>query len=1083
MKYSRIKKLIFAFNSKQKAIIAFYLLICALSLTTANIKAQNTLDPLISINAKGWSIVQIFNNIEEQTDFHFAYADIIINDENRYSLQTTNKSLTTVLKQLSGIAGFEYKIENKKVTIKKIEPITVTGKVIDAKTKEPLIGVAVQQEGTSKGAVTDIDGKYSIHVYPNSSLSASYISYDSQTIPLKGQTNLDIILESTFTDLSEVVVVGYATQKKKDVTGAVTAVTSESFNEGIMSNTEQLFQGKISGVRVVNSSGEPGAGVDVIIRGAGSIRSGNGPLYVIDGMPLSNDDVSPAGADAGIGSSRSKNPLNFLNPSDIESISVLKDASAAAIYGARGSNGVIIVTTKKGSQGKAHITLDSYIGYSSIGNKLDLLNGKQYAEINPDYTYDASVSTDWQDEVMRTGVTSSNNISFTNSTTNGNYYASISHLDQEGIIQESHFERFSGRFNISQSYFNNNALNIRANLTASHTKDNGIPSSENASATGELITHMLKANPTRPVYTEDGELFDFDTEGSYNPLYMLSFFDDVTRTLRVLGNFEASLKLYKGLEYKFNYGIDRSSSERNTTYYSNSTEIESDGAYYQQNYDMYNYLIEHYLTYNVKLNQHKLTALGGFSYQRFKREGTTFSYTGVDADNSVTPENNPSGGTTYEEADGFAEVNELQSYFGRINYSFKDKYLATASIRADGSTRFGSNNKYGYFPSFALGWNISQESFMNSVDAINNLKIRASWGQTGNQEVPNKVTRSTYSESASSGYYLNGTDQTIVNGISFTRTANEDLQWEVITQLNFGIDYSLLNNRIYGNIDYFNKVTTKAILLMPAISPNISDVWTNIDGKIVNKGLEFTIGANIIKKQNFSWDLDFNCATLNNEVKDLPLSEILTGEVTGSGLSDETVNIYKNGYSAGSFYLYNHQGFDEDGNSVLSDEKQIIESALPKFTYGLTSSMNYKNLSLSFSLTGQSGAYLFNNTRLATDVMANLSASKNISMATYKSGQSVDDAIAVSDYYLESSDYLRLSNLRIGYTIKPDKINWLSELNIYATGQNLLTFTDYSGFDPAINTTKNVDNNTSMGIDYASYPTSRTYLFGITIKY
>ncbi|GAF05501.1 outer membrane cobalamin receptor protein [Saccharicrinis fermentans DSM 9555 = JCM 21142] len=954
--------------------------------------------------------------------------------------------------------------------------------MVDADTREPLVGVAVMLSGTTTGTITDMNGEYFLDVYPTSTITTSYISYDEQVVKLEGRTKLDIALEPTVNGLSEVVVVGYASQNRKDVTGAVDVINADSFNEGVMSNAEQLFQGKISGVRVLNSSGEPGAGVDVMIRGAGSIRSGNTPLFVIDGMPLTNENVSPGGIDEGIGSSRSKNPLNFLNPSDIESVSVLKDASAAAIYGARGSNGVVLITTKKGDKGKSRFTLDSYRGVSNVAKKLDLLTGSEYATVNPDQMYAQDVSTDWQEALFRSAITTSNNLSFSNNTETNHYYMSISHLHQEGIIEENSFERLSGRFNVKQSFFDDDRLTISSNITASNTKDVGVPTSDNTSATGELITHMLKANPTRPVYDENGDLFDFDTEGSYNPLYMLDFYDDQTQTLRVLGNFELSLKLFKGLVYRLTYGVDKSNSERNTTYYPNTSEIESDGAYYQQNYDMYNYLIEHYMTYNLVKGAHKLRGLGGFSYQRFKRTGTTFGFIGFE-DNGVNPAHNPSGGRTQLEGDGFAEINELQSYFGRINYSFKDKYLLTASLRADGSTRFGKNNKYGYFPSFALGWNLSQEKFMRSIEAINNMKIRASWGQTGNQEVPNKVTKETYSEQASTGYYMYGQDQAIVNGITFTRTANDDLKWEVVSQLNVGLDYSLFNNKLYGSVDYYNKTTTDAILLIPSTQPNISDVWTNIDGEIVNRGIEFSLGSRLVRKKDFSWTIDLNGATLKNEVKNLPLSEILTGRVSGSGVTGETVNIYKNGYSAGSFYLRHHEGFDDNGISIVSDEKQITESALPTFTYGVSNVLNYKNVDLSFSLVGQSGAYLFNNTKLATSVMSNLLASKNVTKDVLNSGQSANDAIVVSDYYLEKSDYLKLSNLQLGYSFNTEKINWLSEARVYATGQNLWTWTDYSGFDPSVNTTKNVGGNSSLGMDYASYPSAKTILFGITIKY
>ncbi|MFT3739439.1 MAG: SusC/RagA family TonB-linked outer membrane protein [Breznakibacter sp.] len=1034
---------------------------------------------------KSGTLVALIGQIESQSDYRFSYGEEIANDAKEYALSNVNTEIFSILDEMATQANLSYTVTQKVVMLKKTSATLQTQRLVKGTVTDelnnPFPGVSIAEAGTLNAVVSAFDGSFSIILSGVSNqLVFNFIGYETQS--LQATDGMSVKMQPAVTGLDEVVVVGYGTQNKSDLTGAVQKVGENNFRNGINTSAESLLQGKVAGVRIVNSSGEPGAGVDVMIRGAGSIRSGNTPLFVVDGVPLSNEDVSPSGPSVGIGSSRAKNPLNFLNPNDIESISVLKDASATAIYGARGSNGVVIVTTKKGKAQKPSFTADSYVGVSRVAKKIDLLTGPEYATVNPDQTYDSHVSTDWQDEVMRTAVTTSNNLSFANGAGNRNYFVSLGHLSQEGIVRESKFERLSGRINVNEAFLDDERLKLKVNLTGSQTTDNGIPSSENAGATGELITHMLKANPTRPVYGEDGELFDFDTEGSYNPLYLLHIFDDETRTLRVLGNVETKFRIVKGLEYQFNLGLDRSFSERNTTYYPNTTEIESIGAYYQQNYENYNYLLEHYLTYSFTKLSHRFDLLGGYSYQKFYRSGTTFGENGIDG--TIDPANNPSGAsnTTPVETTGFAEENELQSYFGRINYAFANKYLLTASLRNDGSTRFGENNKHGYFPAFALGWNIHEEAFAEHMGFLSELKLRASWGQTGNQEVPNKVTKATYSISSSNGYYLNGEGSAITEGVTYTRTANPNLKWEVVTQFNLGIDFGMAKNKLYGSVDYFNKTTTDAILLVPAVQPNFSEVWINMDGEIVNQGVELTVGSAIVNTPNFKWSVDVNGATLHNEVKNLPVTEILSGGVSGSGVSGETVNIYRNGYAAGSFYLNHHLGFDENGISQYADEKVIIEGALPKFTYGLNSQMSFKNIDLSFSFVGQSGAYLFNNTKLATNTMSNLLSSKNITNEVLHSGQSKNDALVVSDYYLESSDYLRLNNLRIAYNFKSQRYPWLSQLTVYGVGQNLFTITDYSGYDPSVNTTKNVGGNSSLGMDYASYPGSRSFLFGITLK-
>ncbi|MEO6176719.1 MAG: TonB-dependent receptor [Flavobacterium circumlabens] len=1046
------------------------------------------------------TLVSIFSKLSQQTDYKFSYGQAIISDNTVYTVNYTNESVAVILSDLSKKANFNYNINGKLVLIQKTAPVKISeaaekirvkGKIVD-ENGVPMPGVTVLETATKNATVTNFDGEFELSVTEGKTIEVSYLGYQTKTVGVQNNF-MTIKLEPNTSELSEVVVVGYGKQSKKDVTGAVTQLNAANFKQGVNVSVDNLIQGKVAGVRVVSTSGEPGAGVNVTIRGVGSIRSGSTPLFVVDGMPLANDDVSPSGSNVGFGASAAKNPLNFLNTSDIESITVLKDASAAAIYGARGSNGVVLVTTKKGSKGEGTLTFDSYMGVSSVAHKLDVLDANQYRSAIKDKAFDHGGNTDWQDVIFRSAVTKNNSLSFAKQTESGNYYASVAQMDQEGIIHNSNFKRLSGRINAAESFLDNKRLNVKLNLTASQTTDDGVPTSDDGGSNGQLIVHTLMANPTRSVFDANGKYTNFNMNAHYNPAYLLSIYEDQTRTLRVLGNLETSFRIINGLEYKLNIGIDRSTSERNTTIYPNLTDLNPKGKYVQNNLDSKNSLIEHYLTYNKALDKHKFEVLGGFSYQKFERSGTSFSIDGISAQGAgVKPSINPGFAGTQSGTTGYAQENELQSYFGRLNYSFDNKYLLTASMRADGSTRFGDNNKYGYFPSFALGWNISNENFLKDSQTINNLKLRASWGQTGNQEVPNKQTKASYSLAGPDGYYLYD-DLNLVNGVSVSRTANPDLKWEVVTQYNLGLDFNLWNDKFYGTVDYFNKTTTDAILYIPSTPLSQTKfIWTNIDGKIVNRGIEIMLGSKIIDRKDFSWNVDVNGSTLNNKIENLPLSEILTGAISGPGQSGVNANIYKSGYAAGSFYLLEHTGFDQNGANVFKDQngdgkidnsdRIIIEGALPTFYYGFNSDMRYKNFSFSFSIIGQTGGYLLNNTGLNALNINNLASDRNVATGYYESGANPTNSPILSTLFLEKSDFIRLNAARIGYNFDLKGLNWMNGLTLYITGNNLITITNYTGFDPLVNTPKATDGNQSIGIDYAAYPTSRTFSFGATLK-
>jgi len=693
---------------------------------------------------------------------------------------------------------------------------------------------------------------------------------------------------------------------------------------------------------------------------------------------------------------------------------------------------------------------------------------------------------------MRNGFVQNHNLSFSKTTATGGYLASLSHLDQTGIIKNSGFKRTTARLNAEESFFDEKRLTVKMNLTASNIDETGIPNGSSAGSDGQVLMYALMANPTWNVFDSTGAYTNFKKVQIFNPLYVLSVYDDRTNTFRVLGNMEANLRLLPGLNYRFNVGIDKSTSERNTTMYPNITDRTPKGIYNQNNLKSLNTLVEHYLTYNLAIQKHQVEVLGGFSYQKFNFAGTAYNVQNLAAlGTGVPPMYNPGYSGTPGAPSGYAQENELQSYFGRVNYNYDNRFLFTASIRADGSTRFGENNKYGYFPSFAAGWNLSREKFLENASVINNLKLRASWGQTGNQEVPNKITQASYSLSAGSGYYLDGTN--LVNGVTVNRTANPDLKWELVEQYNIGTDFELFKSKLYGSIEYYNKTTKDPILYIPSepLSPT-SMVWKNVGAEIINKGIEFTLGSQIINTKDLGWTVDVNGATLKNTIKDLPVSQLFSGNISGPGLSGVNANIYKNGYAAGSFFLIKHLGYDKNGKDIFEDKKQdgiinaddrqIFPGAIPKFNYGLNSQLRYKTLDLGFSFIGQTGGYLFNNTALDLSIN-NLTTDRNTLKKYVDNHADLGNQVVVSSLFLEKSDFLRLSNLRLGNTFKFKQIPWMQSLNIYVSAQNVFTITKYSGYDPLVNTTKNVDGNQSLGVDYSTYPAIKTFLLGATIKF
>jgi iron complex outermembrane receptor protein len=909
----------------------------------------------------------------------------------------------------------------------------------------------------------------------------------TQEISFEGQTTIDVVLKADVIGLDEVVAVGYGSLKKSDVTGSVKSISAKDFNSGVVSTPEQLLTGKVAGVNIVTASGEPGGSVDINIRGVNSIGSGSSPLFVVDGVPIDAVDVSGTSV-GGLGGSRAKNPLNFINPQDIESMTILKDASATAIYGTKAANGVILIETKKGKSGEGRVSFDSYVGISNVANRIDLLSADEYKKEtarlgnligrDPDsYIDDPNADTDWQDEIYRTAISQNHNISFSGGKGKSNYSASIGYLDQQGVIKSTFHNKLTGRFNVGTTALNDR-LSLQLNMTAARMNDEGQATAGSSTASGNLITSILRANPTSKPYLADGTLAPM-AGTTTNPLAYLDLFRDVAQSKNLLSNFTAELTVLDGLTYKMNLGYQNSNVNRAARLIPNvdvGGEI-SVGNIALHRVDVETKLVENFLTYKKSFNNYKLTTLLGHSYQNTVNQGSFAKKSGLSTD-EIDPIYNIGVGVNFDNLYSWYSERELQSFFGRLNFDIKDKYLFTASLRADGSSVFGENNRYGYFPSGAFAWRLSEENFIKNLNVFDNLKVRLGWGQTGNQAVPEKVTKGSYTSNLSTGYAFEGS--TVVNGIVPARTPNPDLKWEVTTQSNIGLDFAILNSRVIGTVDYFKKVTTDLFLQIAAPAPSvISKIYTNVDTEIENSGIELALDVNTISRSDLRLDISGNVSFLKNNVSSLA-NDIRLGGVFGPGTTGETSSIYRSGESAGSFYMYRFLGYDENGVEKLSEEREIVGNALPDVTYGFGANLSYKKFTATLNFNGVAGVDIFNNTARAFSSAASLGQNgNNINKGYLDKNESPAQAPKTSSKYIESGDFLRLNNMTLAYNLSFDKTPWISNARLYVTGQNLWVLTDYKGYDPEVNS----QGGNVYGIDYSAYPKARTFLLGVSVNF
>lgn len=962
-------------------------------------------------------------------------------------------------------------------------PKEITG-TITGENGQALTGVSVVVKGTSRGAITSESGQFTVSATEKDVLVISMIGYASQEIRVGNQSNMTVQLEADIASLDEVVVVAYGVQKRSDVTGAIGSVNTKDFNKGIVVNPGQLLQGKVAGVNVSNVSGEPGAAQDVIIRGIGSLRSGTTPLYVVDGFVLDNSTTGVA-----------SNPLNFINPQDIESIDVLKDASAAAIYGARAANGVIVITTKRGKVGQTEMNLSVSTAWSTMANKIGVFSSDEFVkQVNAigGNLFDAGGDTDWQDELTQTAQSNNINLSMGGASSESfSYYISAGFEDQEGILLNSRLRRYSGRVNLTQKALDGR-LNVDYNFSGTKT--------ENTRPNGGIIVDMLQLNPTIPVFT-NGEPTLLDE--ILNPVVRNQLYSDESDNNRLLANIAPSIEIIDGLTYRLNLGVDYSTTNRDVQFKPfallEGFELGSLSSITTRNE---NQLLENTLTYNLDLNDHGFIFLAGHSYQKTFVQQKAFNLTGF-ANNDVDPTFQDQTSTQEQPTtvSSFAVENELQSFFGRLNYQYASKYLVTATLRADGSSKFGENNRYGYFPSFALGWNISRESFMdNSI--FSNLKLRASWGQTGNQEIPAKITQLSFTESRDNNdtYPLDAAANTLDDypfGTIFTRLANPNIQWEVSTQTDIGLDFGLFNDRIVGTIDYFNKVSENILLEVVPVDPiqPTATFWTNVeDMEIVNSGIEFSLEYRSNLKSAFTYNIGGNLTYIDNKVQNSPFAVLTTGSATGAGQTGATINGYINGEAIGAFYMKEFVGIGDDGlntfgdtngdGQVLENDRTVVGSALPDLIYGFYANFEYEGFDLGLNFNGVSGNQIYNHTTMSLFQKGSLASSFNTTdFAIEFPEEDITNSNEVSTRYLEEGSFLRLNNATLGYTVTSGKIDWAKSIRLSVTAQNLFVITNYSGFDPEVNTGSSIGGVQTFGIDRFTYPKARTVLLGLNVSF
>ena len=972
---------------------------------------------------------------------------------------------------------------------------TVSGTVTDKK-GEPQAGITVSVRGTKMATSTNAQGSYTLNNVPaNAVLIFTGAGITKLQEGVNGRSSLNVEVETTVSNLNEVVVIGYGTARKKDLTGSVGSVSAKDFNKGTYTSADQLIQGKVAGVQMINNTGTPGGASTVKIRGNSTVTGSGQPLYIVDGVPLDGRSPRPGLGDIGTGGSNpGSNPLNFLNPADIASIDVLKDASATAIYGSRAAYGVVLITTKRGQSGQPKIDFGTSIGFSKIAKKLKVLDAGQFRQALTYYglsnSNDKGASVDALDQILQTGLVQNYNVAVSGGTENAKFRISFGALDQKGIVKETGIKKYSANISANFKFLESKKFGLDINILPSQYLENIAPISNNAGSRGSLIGNALQWNPTEKLVLRNAantaDSFNVQRGGDLiNPVALNAAIDDRAKVTTILASISPYYKFNQSLEYRFLYSVNYGTGIRRTSIqpFINFNDVLDKGRAIIGSNELTTQQYTSTLNFNHKIaTDLNLNAVVGYEYLKYSNKG--FNLNGVGAPTGGGYGNYGLDFTNYIQYSNpsnrgigsFADPSyEIQSYFARANFNYKDKYLVTGTFRADGSSKFGANNKYGYFPSFSAAWVVSKEDFFH-VDFINSLKIRGGWGITGNQEFPSGAAQRVYNFGG--------------DGISYviSNNANKDLKWQSDRQYNIGTDISILKNKVNITVDYFNKNTSDLLFpivesLQPA-APGGSVTWRNIQGNIINKGLEASINASIINKQDFSLSVGLNATFVKNIVSNLN-GQIVTGNLDGQGITGSKAEVIKNGLPINAFYVKRYSGLDKDGFAIYPDGDlpSFAGSPNPKTLLGFSTTAQYKKLTFTANMNGAFGQLLYNNTLNNVINVGSLSNGKNIALSVYKNPikEAFANPVAASARFLEKGDYLKMANATLSYAIGNIGKSFKG-INIYVTGQNLFVITKYSGFDPEVNVDKSNNGTPSVGIEYIPYPSARTVTFGLNFS-
>lgn len=1067
------------------------LFICTFQLVATTLDAQNA---TVEIGTNHLTVKELIREIEKQTEFLVLYRNNDVNTERVVRINEKSNKISSVLDAAFKDSDISYEIQNKYILLAKkadrtASPIIqqtgkrITGTVLD-ELGEPAIGANIVEKGVQNGVITDLNGKFEITVQPSATLVISYIGYIRQEIVVGNQSNINVQLIEDTQSLDEVVVVGYGKMTRKDLTSSITSIKADELNKGgVFSSPGQLLQGKVPGLTITTSS-DPNATPSVTLRGASTFREGAAqePYYVIDGIPGAS--------------------IALVAPDDIESIDVLRDASATAIYGSKAANGVIIVTTKKGRQGSASVTYNGYVAMDDVSKNWDVMNAtehRSYLDANgltmssADYI-DNTTNTNWQKEVQRTGISHNHNVSITGGSEKTTYSASINYMKNEGVIKGTDLDRMIGRAMVNTSTLQDR-LDLGFSINASITNQNKVWDDKDGLSVLDAMTYYL---PESPVYNTNGTFFENLAHSQYyNPVALIEQNEYKIRNKRLQGVAKGTLHILPELTLDANISYQSETANENIYNDIASNVNQNSGGYAKRNtYETTQKNLEVFANYTKTfVDVHKVGAMIGYSWQennyddgfQLTSKGFTSDALGYYNMGLGNSNDRPDYGTKY-----FTTLRMI-SFFGRLNYSFDSKYMFQATVRRDGSSAFGENNRWGTFPSASLAWRMSEEGFIKNLGVFDDLKFRVGYGVSGNSlGFDPLIAMVLYGKS---GSFTNSNGQT-VSAIGATRNANPNLKWERTSMFNVGLDFGFFNNRLTGTVEYYDKRTSDLIAdYAVSTTKYLVNVMTANVGEISNKGVELTLNATPVQRRNFNWNTSVNLSHNKNRVESISNSEFSVdyfdqAELNAPGQSGARQQRIIAGEALGAFYTWKWAGYNEDGVSVFytkdgettttpSDEDRVkTGSAQPKLNLGWNNTLNYKNWSMTMFFTGVFGNDIMNATRARLSRVSGVTE-RNILKDAAKEQKATDtNAHYLSDRWLEKGDYFRLSNLSLAYNFR-NFGDYIKNLRLYASCSNVFVITGYKGLDPEVNL-----GGLTPGIDNKNfYPKTRTFMFGATITF